>query len=1206
MQTFRHGVAARVSAPGGDFGGSGRTGAPQWDGLPSAVALDGAAAPSPINGAAAPSPIDSAPPAFPFPALPDALHAPVSSQTSNPALPQENGNASISTSVAATGNALIDGMLAGVKWSGAVTYADTDSPTDYPVGYSSDGDGNGISAQNEGFSQFNSQQMKALHSALSGTFYNQQSAASVAFSVASFTNLNISYGGAGNGNVTIRVANSNDPGTAYAYYPSNSIYGGDSFFGNFYDPYPTASLKTPVAGNYAWYTYLHEMGHSLGLKHSQETGGVANVAVPFDYDNSEFTVMSYRSYAGAPIDYIHFGVWGAPQTYMMLDIAALQQLYGADYTVNSGNTTYVWTPTSGNTVVDGQVAIAPGANVIFATVWDGGGNDTYDLSAYTTGVQVNLTPGQASLFSSAQASDLGDGHYARGNIYNALTFGGSNASLIENAIGGSGNDTLTGNDVANTLTGNGGNDTLNGGLGADIMIGGTGDDTYTVDNVGDVVTENFGEGTDMVNSSVNYALTGTYVETLQLTGSAVSATGNSQANTLIGNASNNTLTGLGGNDILDGAAGADTMAGGTGDDTYTVDNVGDVVTENFGEGTDTVNSSVNYALTGTYVETLQLTGSAVSATGNSQANTLIGNASNNTLTGLGGNDTLDGAAGADTMVGGTGDDTYTVDNVGDVVTENFGEGTDTVKSSVNYALTGTYVETLQLIGSAVSATGNSQANTLIGNASNNTLTGLGGNDTLDGAAGADTMVGGTGDDTYYVDNVGDVVTENFGEGTDTVSSLVSYALTGTYVETLQLAGTAVSGTGNSLDNTLIGNGSANTLTGLGGNDTLNGGLGADTMLGGIGNDIYYVDNVGDVVTENLGEGTDTIFSSVNYALTGTYVETLQLIGSAVSATGNSQANTLGGNASNNTLTGLGGNDILDGAAGADTMVGGTGDDTYYVDNVGDVVTENFGEGTDTIFSSVNYALTGTYVETLQLTGSAVSATGNSLDNTLIGNGSANTLTGLGGNDTLNGGLGADTMLGGIGNDIYYVDNVGDVVTENFGEGTDTVYSSVNYALTGTYVETLQLTGSAVSATGNSQANTLIGNSSANTLSGLGGSDVLDGGLGADTLTGGTGTDTFAFSTAIGPTNIDTITDFVVADDTIQLSRTVFAGLVAGMLDPTAFFIGSAAADASDRIIYNSGTGALLYDVDGLGGTGAVQFATLATGLALTNADFIVV
>ncbi|PKO63606.1 MAG: RTX toxin, partial [Betaproteobacteria bacterium HGW-Betaproteobacteria-16] len=177
------------------------------------------------------------------------------------------------------------------------------------------------------------------------------------------------------------------------------------------------------------------------------------------------------------------------------------------------------------------------------------------------------------------------------------------------------------------------------------------------------------------------------------------------------------------------------------------------------------------------------------------------------------------------------------------------------------------------------------------------------------------------------------------------------------------------------------------------------------------------------------------------------------------------------------------------------MAGGLGNDTYQVDNGADIVTELAGEGTDTVYSSLSYNL-GENLENLTLTDSALSATGNELNNILLGNSGDNILDGGLGNDTLNGGEGADTMLGGLGDDIYHVDNSGDVVTELAGEGTDTVSSSFDYTL-GANLENLILTGSALNATGNELDNTLTGNS---------GDNVLDGGTGADTMVGGAGDD----------------------------------------------------------------------------------------------------
>jgi serralysin len=173
--------------------------------------------------------------------------------------------------------------------------------------------------------------------------------------------------------------------------------------------------------------------------------------------------------------------YGAPQTFMMADIAALQEMYGADYTTNSGNTVYTWRPTSGQTIVDGEVAISPGTNRILATIWDGDGNDTFDLTAYSDNLKIDLRPGKASLFSEDQLANLGTDadetiHFARGNIFNALLHDGDIRSLIENAKGGSGSDRITGNQVGNSLQGYSGNDTLNGEGGSDVLIGVSGAD----------------------------------------------------------------------------------------------------------------------------------------------------------------------------------------------------------------------------------------------------------------------------------------------------------------------------------------------------------------------------------------------------------------------------------------------------------------------------------------------------------------------------------------------------------------------------------------------------------------------------------------------------------------------------------------------------------------------------------------------------------
>jgi Ca2+-binding RTX toxin-like protein len=317
-------------------------------------------------------------------------------------------------------------------------------------------------------------------------------------------------------------------------------------------------------------------------------------------------------------------------------------------------------------------------------------------------------------------------------------------------------------------------------------------------------------------------------------------------------------------------------------------------------------------------------------------------------------------------------------------------------------------------------------------------------------------------------------------------------------------------------------------------------------------------------------------------------------------TGGSGSDTLTGDGLANTLTGSAGNDTLDGAGGGDTMFGGSGNDIFWVDNAADRVFETAGLGSDTVITTVSYALlSGSDVNLLRTLGSstttAINLTGNSLANTLAGNAAAN---------VLDGGAGADTMIGAAGNDTYRVDNALDKVIETAGQGTDTVIATASYALqSGADVNVLRTVGSA-----STTAINLAGNALGQTIAGNAASNAINGGGGNDTLIGAGGNDFFLFNTALGSGNIDTIVDFNVAADIIRLENAVFAalGAVTGTLAAGAFNTGAAATQADDRIIYNAATGTLIYDTNGNAAGGALQFATLATSLALTNADFVVV
>jgi len=203
--------------------------------------------------------------------------------------------------------------------------------------------------------------------------------------------------------------------------------------------------------------------------------------------------------------------------------------------------------------------------------------------------------------------------------------------------------------------------------------------------------------------------------------------------------------------------------------------------------------------------------------------------------------------------------------------------------------------------------------------------------------------------------------------------------------------------------------------------------------------------------------------------------------------------------------------------------------------------------------------------------------------------------------------GADTMLGGFGNDVYGVDNSGDQTIENPGEGQDLVRSSISWTL-GANVESLILIGpGAIDGIGNGLNNAMTGNNAAN---------LLDGGLGNDVLAGGGGADAFRLSSALGPTNIDSIRDFSVLDDTIQLENAIFTSLVTPGPLSAGFFVSGAglqtttdgsASGADDYLIYNTATGQLYYDADG-NGAGASQLIAVLIGApsGVTAADLLVV
>jgi serralysin len=485
----------------------------------------------------------------------------------------------------------------------------------------------------------------------------QQNAAEAAFAnyaaVANVTFTELTGGDVAN--ATLRLAMSNAPGTAWAYFPNTIDEGGDAWFNK-------SDYNSPIKGNYAYATFIHEIGHALGLEHPHQNG------MPYDRDSMEYSVMTYRSYIGASTTTGYTNeTWGFAQSLMMYDIAAVQQMYGANFSTNNGNTTYSWSPTTGEMMVNGVGQGAAGGNKIFQTVWDGGGTDTYDFSNYTTNLTVDLQPGAWTTTSTTQLAWL---HYsgselAEGNIANALQYNGDALSLIENAIGGSGHDTIIGNSAANLLYGNGGTDTLFGLDGDDTLRGGAGNDL--LDGGAGFDYADYADATSPIgvllyapSHNTGAALGDTYVgiEGLLL------GSGNDVA---YGGTANNRIFGNGGHDALYGGLGADHLDGGEGFDYARFDDASYA-----GLVASLLDSSINTgaAAGDTYnnIEGVVLTNNADIGHGNDNANYLYGFNGDDILFGHGGSDNLFGGLGNDTLFGGAGGDVLSGDAGNDTYT----------------------------------------------------------------------------------------------------------------------------------------------------------------------------------------------------------------------------------------------------------------------------------------------------------------------------------------------------------------------------------------------------------------------------------------------------------------------------------------------------------------------------------------------------------
>ena len=808
--------------------------------------------------------------------------------------------------------------------------------------------------------------------------------------------------------------------------------------------------------------------------------------------------------------------------------------------------------------LDGNDSLSGGAGN--DTLIGGAGNDSYVVdsaadaitelnSAGTDSVQASVSftlPGHVenlTLLGSGDLTGTGNAQNNRitGNAGNNTIEGGAGTDVLDAAggtdtasyagagaavsvsflisgfaqnTGGAGTDTLsnfenlTGSGFNDTLIGDAGDNVLDGGAGVDSLRGGAGNDTFLVDNAGDLTIEFFGEGNaDLVLATVNYTLGGTtFVENLTLLGAATTGTGNSLGNVITGNGLNNTL---------DGGAGNDTLVGGAGNDTYMVDATGDVITELAGGGIDSVFASAGYTLSAN-IENLTLTGFAGFGGGNAQANSITGTGFDDTIEGGDGQDTLDGGAGNDTASYFNASAAVTVSLASQAPQNTIGAGIDTLISFEN------------LQGSAF-------GDSLIGDDNANTL---------DGSLGDDTLSGGLGDDTYLVNAAGDVIIEAASQGLDLIGSLVSYTLPA-HVENLVLFIGAVTGTGNGLDNQIIGQFDDNLLSGGAGNDTLLAGPGSDTLDGGTGNDSLdgetgndtasYASSAGPVVVSlaiagaqnTQGAGLDTLVSIEN--LVGSnFADTLTGDGNANTLQGGQGDDALSGGGGHDVLQGQAGRDILDGGAGNDTLAGGADDDTYLIDSAADIVNELANEGQDNAFVSAASWTVAAQVEIARLVGAGAALTAAATATILVANPSLqSTLTGGAGDDTIfgtgalahqiDGGGGDDivraqgsaaVMRGGLGNDQFAIGNLAASIVENAGEGIDTAWLAVSGWTNFAGVEVVRLAAPGATLLFGSEDNEdLVANQAeASEIHGNGGHDVLWGGPFNDTLDGGAGDD----------------------------------------------------------------------------------------------------
>jgi len=360
-----------------------------------------------------------------------------------------------------SGNPNFDGLLSGYQWGNTrLTFSFPTDPSDYSFGYIP-----GYGANTNDFAPLNQGEQQAAlavfadYSAISNLQFTQ-----ITETANQQADLREAQSGLPDGAMTCA------PNLSFNQYPESA----DSWYNNGTTTWGNL-IQNPVVGGYGFYAFLHEIGIALGMNDD-----VQGTDLPASEDSMAYSVESYRSYVGAPVTGLSNATWSYAQTPMVDDIAAIQQMYGANFSGVGRTAVYSWNPNTGEESINGVGQGTPGGNTIFMTVWDQGATATYDLSSYSTNLTIDLRPGAWSTFSTAQlavlgADSSGNPILAPGNVANALEYDNNPASLVTSVIGGSGHNTIIGNDAGDYIFGGtGGGNIIQGGSGDNTIDGGPG------------------------------------------------------------------------------------------------------------------------------------------------------------------------------------------------------------------------------------------------------------------------------------------------------------------------------------------------------------------------------------------------------------------------------------------------------------------------------------------------------------------------------------------------------------------------------------------------------------------------------------------------------------------------------------------------------------------------------------------------------------